>query len=243
MNLDERYRKFPIKFYKTDEGVHWENPFMSGEAKDINGAFQQIKDKNLDWDLFYYYDDVQDLKIGAFEPALNDKKTSKGVYLGRLNLDIDVNDLETEHSVKYLTKNPDKIKDHEKFIKKLKDKKKWDKFISDLKQGLKKVAGLIKNEYFSPEKTREDLICAHCGEIIPTATYYESWKGKDYHLECIWDRLCNDLKSNNHEDAEKFFLSLQDIGENWAQVIDCLDDYESDLELYKVNKRLGLTER
>ena len=242
MKLNERYRKFPIKFYQTEDGIYYENPFMNGKAKDMTDAFNQIKDKNLDHDLYYYYNDVTDIQVGAFEPALYDKKTKNGVYLGKLNLELELNDYEDEHSVKYLSKNPDKITDHEKFIKKLKDTEKRKQFFADLKSGFKKLAGVLQHEMFSPYKTREDLICDYCGEIIPTATYYEEWKKKNYHLECIWDKLCNNNKSNSHEKAEEYFLSLEKLLDNWDYSMDCPDDYESDLELYKVNKRLGLTE-
>lgn len=239
MNLNERYRKFPIKFYQQEDGIYYENPFMNGKAKDMTDAFNQIKNKNLDHDLFYYYDDVQEIDIGAFEPALRDKQTKNGLYLGKLNLDLDISDYEGEHTVKYLSKNPDKINDHEKFIQKMKNAEKRKKFLDDLKAGLKKVAGYLKPQYemFSPYKTREDLICDHCGEIIPTGTYYEEWKRKDYHLECIWDKLCNETKSNTHEQAEEYFLSLEKTLDNWDYSKDCPDDYESDLELYKVNQR------
>lgn len=240
MNISENFRKFPIKFYQQEDGVYFENPFLSGKGKDLNDAFEQLKKKNLDHDLWYYYDDVSDIKVGSFEPALNDKETKNGLYLGKLNLELDINDAwqDSEHSVAYLSKNPDKIKDHEKFIKKLKNAKKREQFLNKLRDGIKKVAGFFQTqEMFTPYKAREDLICEHCGEIIPVGTYYEEWKRKNYHLECIWDYLCNDKKTNTHEEAEKYFLSLQDLLDNWRGDLDCQDDYESDLELYKSNKR------
>lgn len=244
MNLDERFKKFPIKFYKTKDGIYYENSFIQGKAKDLNDAFNQLKEKNLDFDLYYYYDDVTDLKVGSYEPALTDKNTSKGQYIGQLNLELELDDFDSEHSVKYLSKNPDKIKDHEKFIKKLKDKKKRDKFFNDLKLGIKKVASFFQPQYemFSPYKTRDDLICDHCGDIIPTGSYYEYWQGKNYHIECIWDKLTNDKKSNEHLLSTEYFLSLQKLLNNWPGNLDCIDDYVSDLNLYKINKRLGLTE-
>lgn len=247
MRLDERFRKFPIKFYQTDKGIYFENAFIKGEAKDLNDAFNQLKNKLDDYELFYYYDDIAGSKVGAFEPAYRDKKTKNGIYLGKLNLDIDIDDSwKGEHTVTYLSKNPDKIKDHEKFIKKLKNAKKRDEFFAKLKDGIKKVAGYLhltpKYEMFDPYKSRYDLICEHCGEIIPTGSYYEEWHGKDYHLECIWDKLTNDKKSNTHEEALKYFLSLEEFIDNWDGGLDCLTDYESDLELYKNNKRRGLSE-
>lgn len=244
MKIDENFKKFPIKFYQNDKGVYFENPFMRGQAKDLNDAFEQIKKKDLDFSLWYFYDDVQDAKIGAFEPAYKDKQTEHGLYLGKLNLDIDVNKVlgdSSEHTVTYLSKNPDKIKDHEKFMQKIKNEKKRDAFLKKLRDGIKKVAGFLRPTYemFYPYKSNNDLICDHCGDIIPTGSYYEEYKGKLYHLECIWDRLCNEKKTNTHEAATEYFLSLQEFLDNWPESLECKDDYESDLELYKANKRTG----
>ena len=235
--MNENFRKYPIKFYQTGKDVYYDNGFIQGHAKDLNDAFNQVKKKLNDYELLYFYDDVSDVKFGAYEPALQDKETKEGLYLGKLNLELDVSPelADMPHSVQYLKNNPDKIKDHEKFVTKIKNQKKRDKFLNDLKQGIKKVKGFF--EMFSPYKTREDLICEHCGEIIPVGTYYEEWKRKDYHLECIWDKLCNDKKYNTHEDAERYFLSLQDLLSDWPGNLDCQDDYESDLELYKSNQR------
>lgn len=235
MKLEERYKKFNINFYQQEDGVYYENSFIKGKAKDLNDAFDQIKKKNLDFDLYYFYDDVSDIKIGRFIPALDNKKTKNGEYLGTLELELELNDLETEHSVSYLSKNPDMIKEQEKFIKKLKDAKKRKEFMRNIGMRIKKLASVF--EMFSPYKSREDLICEHCGDIIPQASYYEEWKKKNYHIECIWDKLCNDNKSNNHEDAYEYFMGLQKLLSNWPGDLDCQDDYESDLELVKINKR------
>ena len=54
--INENYKKFPIKFYKTEKGVYFENSFIRGEAKDLTDAFNQLKDKLDDYELFYYYD-------------------------------------------------------------------------------------------------------------------------------------------------------------------------------------------
>lgn len=243
MQINERYKKFPIKFYKTEDGIYYENSFLNGKAKDLNDAFSQIKNKNLDKELWNYYDDVQDIKIGVFEPSLKDRNTKKGLYLGKLNLDLELNDYTGEHTVKYLSENPDKIIDHEKFIKKIKDTEKRQKFINDLKSGLKKITGYLTGqvvEMFSPYKTRYDLICEHCGDLIPTRSYYEEWHGKNYHIECLWDKLINENKSNEHENTIGYFLSLQNI--DWPGDLDSKDTYISDLELFNINKRLGLVE-
>lgn len=243
MQINERFRKFPIKFYKTDKGIFFENAFLQGEAKTLDDAFDKLKMKLDDYELVYFYDDVIDTRIGAFEPALQDKRTSKGIYLGKLNLELDLSDMwDSEHTVKYLAKNPDKIADHEKFIKKIKDEKKREEFLAKIKEGIKKVAAKLGfvQEMFDPSKARYNLICEHCGEIIPVGSYYEYWRGKNYHLECIWDKLTNDMKSNTHENALNYFLSLQELLDNWDETIDCKADYESDLELFKTNERRGL---
>lgn len=239
MQLNERYKKFPIKFYQTDKGVYYENSFMNGKAKDLDDALKQLKDKDLFWYLFYNYEDAFNIKVGVFEPAIKNTKTSKGIYLGKLNIDIELGRIESEHTIKHLSKHPEDIKSHEKFMKQMQDQKKRTEFMNKLKDGIKKVAGYLQPvfEMFFPYKSREDLICSHCGEIIPTGTYYEEWKNQNYHLECIWDKLCNDKNSNTHKDAYDYFLSLQKLLNNWPGNLDCQDDYESDLELVKINHR------
>ena len=69
--------------------IRKKNSFLNGEAKDLNDAFNQIKNKELDKELWNYYDDVQDIKIGNFEPTLKDRKTKHGIYIGKLNLSLD----------------------------------------------------------------------------------------------------------------------------------------------------------
>lgn len=92
---------------------------------------------------------------------------------------------------------------------------------------------------FVPIKARKDLICKHCGSIVPTANYYEQYQG-DYHLECIWDKLIGNKKSNSYELARDFFLSLQKYIGNWPNVnFDTENDYVFDLELVKHNDRIN----
>ena len=95
-----------------------------------------------------------------------------------------------------------------------------------------------KNEMFDPEKTKEDFICEHCGSVIPTTYYYENYKGRSYHLECIWDKLIGKRSSNEYEDAREFFFSLQEKVGDWPpRDFDVEEDYLSDLELVKINDR------
>ena len=237
--INENYKKFPIKFYKTEKGVYFENSFIRGEAKDLTDAFNQLKDKLDDYELFYYYDDISDSKVGAFVPALKDTKTKRGIYLGKLEISLDI-DKEWANGEQTVTYHPEKISDHEKWITKMKNAKKRDEFFQKLKDGIKKIATYFQHEYFDPYKTREDLICEYCGEIIPQGSYYEEWHKKNYHLECIWDMFCNGTKHNEHEKATTFFLGLNDV--EWDFSKQCKDDYDSDLELYKSNKRRGLCE-
>ena len=245
MQLNERFRKFPIKFYQTynskgEEIIYFENAFMQGYGKDLTDAFNQIRDKNLDHDLFYYYNDVVDFKIGAFEPSLTDKKT-----------------------IKYVSNNPERIKEQEKYIKSIRTKEKRKEFLDKLKSGFKKVAGMITeplnklslsglipspvkvDEVLDTSKSKSDLICKHCGEIIPQGMYYEEYQGGDYHLECLWDHIFNEKESNDHKLSTEFFLSLEKYAKPdkrrtkdfWTKHMDCLDEYISDLSLYRANER------
>ena len=249
MQIQETYRKFPIKFYQKPDGtIHYENKFFSGDAKTLDDAFKVFTNNDWDRDLIYYYDDVTDVEFGAFTPAYTDRKYKGMKYLGQieLRLDIDTGWGSGEHSVTYLSEHPEAQDAHAKYIKKLKREEQIDNFKKKLKQGFKKVAGLFKPQYemFDPYKTRYDLICEHCGEIIPTATYYEEYHKKNYHLECIWDKLYNETDSNDYQDCREFFFSLQKYIGNWPNVgLDIQEDYETDLELVKINDRkLGLQE-
>ena len=243
MQLNERFRKCPIKFYENPDGtIYYEAPFVNGTAKTVNDAFKFFAETDWERDLIYYYTDVIGVKFGAFEPALRDIKRKGRKYLGKidLQLDIDTNWGTDEHSVTHLAKHPEDIQKQLKFVKKMKDQEKRDKFLQNLKSGLKRVVGYFtpQNEMFDPYKTRYDLICSHCGEVIPSGNYYESYEGQPYHLECIWDKLYNEINSNDYEDCRDFFFSLQKYIGNWpAYGLDIQDDYESDLFLVQSNDR------
>lgn len=246
MKMNETYRKFPIKFYKNPDGsIYYDCRFMHGTVKSLDDAFSYFSKNDWETDLIYYYDDVTDVQFGAFEPALTDKKVKGRVYLGKINLtlNIDTGWGSGEHSVTYLSQHPEAHEDQIKFIKKLKREAEVDKLVQKLKSGFKRVAGMFsKNEMFFPEKTRDDLICEHCGEIIPTGTYYELYANKAYHLECIWDKFCNNKRNNTLENARNFFYGLQKFVGNWPESgYDIQDDYEFDMDLVKANNRkLGL---
>lgn len=244
MQIEENFRKFPIKFYrKTDGTIHYENPFLSGDAKTMEQAFKIFKDNNWERDFIYYYNDIVGVEFGAFEPALKDRKHNGMTYLGQLNLRIDVDPGwgTDEHSVTYLSKHPEAHKDQAKFVTQMKREEQFDKFKSNLKdklnQGVKKLVGAFQHEMFFPYKTRKDLICDHCGSIIPTGCYYEENEGKVYHIECIWDKLVGNKPSNTFEKAKEYFMSLQRFIGKWPANLDVEDDYITDLELVRSNDR------
>jgi len=240
MQINERLRKFPIKFYQNGNKVYYENSFFHGDAKDLDAAFKQISQKDWYRDLVYYYDDVTDVKIGAFTPAYDDRKKKGMTYLGQLDmqLEIDTGWGTGEHSVTHLSKNPQDIDKQNKWVSNLKRQEQMSKIWNKVKDGVKKLAGVGVTEMFDPIKTRQDLICQHCGEIIPVGTYYENYHG-NYHLECIWDKLCNTNPHNiSYEDSREFFFGLQQYLEQWPNIeLDTQDDYEADLEFVKINDR------
>ena len=247
MELHENFRKFPIMFYENPDGtIHYENAFLDGNAKNMTDAFNHFKKQDLDWDLPFYYDDVQEVRIGSYEPALRDKKRKGRKYIGKLNLDLDIDTKwgEGEHSVTYLSKNRDQIPSHEKWMKKLKREEAREKFFNKLKDGFKnvqrKLAGMFSNKYemFDPEKTRNDLICSHCGNIIPKSSYFEEYQGKNYHIECMWDMFFNKETDGEYTTAKSFFYSLQKYLKLWPyHGLDTKDDYKFDLDLVKSNDR------
>lgn len=241
MRLNENYRRFPIKFYQNGNEIYFENKILVGHAKTLQDAFKFFSDNDWERDFVYYYDDIVGVEFGSYEPSLTNKEYKGMLYLGQLHLRVDVDPSwnRSEHSVTYIIAHPEYREEQMKFIEKMKKEEKLDKLKAQwkdrLKSGMKKVAGLF--EMFTPYKTREDLICAHCGEIIPTGTYYEEWKKKPYHLECIWDSLTNNRKKATRDEAREYFFSLQDLLDKWPGDLDCPDDYISDLELVKSNDR------
>lgn len=249
MELNENLKKYDIKFYENPDGtIHYENAFLDGDAKTLKDAFTHFSKKDLDWELPYFYEDIFDVRVGAYEPALRDKKSKGRKYLGKINLQLDIQPSwgTGEHSVTYLSKNRDKIKDHEKWINKMKRDEAIEKFINKLKDGLKnafsevkrKLSGRYQYEMFYPEKTRNDLICSHCGNIIPKGSYYEEYQRKNYHLECLWDSLFNEKSDHTQETAKDFFYSLKKYLRLWPfHGLDTKDDYKFDLELVQSNDR------
>ena len=251
MELNEKYKQAPIKFYRNPDGtIYYEAPFINGTAENLDAAFKEFQKRDWENDLFYYYDDVIGVEFGAFQPAYNDIKRKGRTYLGKINLrlDIDTNYGTGANTITHLSKHPEDIPKQLKYIDKMKFLDKKEKFLQNLKSGLKRVAGFLTGkpqyEMFDPIKTRQDLICDYCGEIIPVGTYYEYYQNKNYHLECIWDKLCNETPSNNYEDCREFFFGLQQYLDNWPSVgYDVQYDYEIDLDLVKANDRkTGLNE-
>lgn len=244
MQINENLRNFPIKFYKNTDGtVYYESAFVTGTAKTLNDAFKQLQKYDWEHDLIYYFADVVDVQFGSFEPALKDIKRKGRIYLGRLNikLNLDTGWGSGKDSITHLARHSEDLPAHTKFLNKMRNQEKRDKLIKQIKNGFKKVAGYFTGkqyEMFYPEKTRKDLICAHCGEIIPVGSYYEEYQRNNYHLECIWDKLCNETKSNDYQDCREFFFSLQKHIGKWPAIgLDIEDDYLIDLDLVKGNDR------
>ena len=49
INLQEREKKVPVKFYKDSYGtIYYESSFTNGTAPSLNDAFSEFNDKNLD---------------------------------------------------------------------------------------------------------------------------------------------------------------------------------------------------
>ena len=246
MQLNERFRQFPIKFYKTKNGeVEYESGFTIGKSPNLNSAFKEFDNETFVRDLLYYYDDVVDIEYGTFEPALKPTKYKGREYLGRLILKLDLNDYDGPTTVKYLNKNRKEIPSHLNRIQKMKDAENQVAGKEKLQQSIdsifKKVINMFnknKNEMFSPLKTTEQKICVHCGKNIPMGSYYETYRNQNYHLECIWDKLTGGHTENSYEDARKYFFSLQEYIGNWPPYgLDVEEDYLLDLDLVKHNDR------
>lgn len=248
MQINEKLKNCPIKFYKNaDDSIYYESAFVTGTTKTLNDAFKEIQKHDWEHDLIYYFADVIGVEFGAYEPALKDVKRKGRIYLGKINLklDLDTGWGDGKDSITHLSRHPEDLPDHTKFLNKMRSQEKRDKFVKQIKNGFKKVAGYLTKQYemFDPEKTRQDLICEHCGEVIPVATYYEQYQGNNYHLECIWDKLCNDKTSNQYQLARDYFFSLQEFIGKWPANFEIEDDYLMDLDLVKGNDRkTGLNE-
>ena len=247
MLLYERYKKFPIMFYKLPNGtIEYEGNFIKGYAKTIEEALNNFAKQEFIDDLFYYYDDVVDVKFGKYEPNFYNKKVKGKEYLGKLNLELDLNDFESNQSVKYLSKHKEEIPIHLDNIQKEKLKAKKERIKQDIKDKIMSYVQGIKNmfkkpitEMFTPYKATQQHVCKHCGVNIEIGTYFEEYRNNAYHIECIWDKLINNKQTNSYEEAQKFFFSLKNMIGNWpAYGYDVEDDYISDLELVEHNNRL-----
>ena len=147
------WRKYPIKFYKNaDATIYYENKFMNGTAKDLNRAFSDITNKDLNHELYYYYDDVQEVKIGAFRPAYIDKKYKGRLYLGEIELDLFISDYKGEHTVKNIQGNPELIEKQKQFINKLKREASKQNTIDTIKRGIQRTVSKILPSYLKETK-------------------------------------------------------------------------------------------
>ena len=145
-SLHEGFKSYAIKIYQCSDKYEYENSFMHGEADTLKNLFAKLTNRNLEWDLIYYYDDINDVKLGAFEPALRDRKSKGRLYLGKINLSLDLNTMNTEHSVKYLSKNKNRQVAQEKFIQKLKKQAKREEFLKSIRDGLVKLINIFKKD-------------------------------------------------------------------------------------------------
>lgn len=113
-------RTIYIKFYKTDKGIEYKSLFQNGVAKDLNAAFEQLKNTDeIVHDLYYYYDDVEDAEIGSFEPMNGNRLIGRIPVKLYLTKEPPMGDL--SHTVRYLLKNKDEIPKHQEYIKRLKN--------------------------------------------------------------------------------------------------------------------------
>lgn len=239
-----RYRKnFPIKFFQEQDKVIYQNNFLQGEAKDLNSALYKIAQDDFINDLLLYYNDIYDVKIGKFIPSPDYNEVKGKKYLGKLELRLELSDVEDEQTVAYLSKHKDQIDNYQKNILKQKRQKRVekikDKFKLDVINFLRRLRGKdLLTEMFDPLKTNIQLYCVHCGKEIPIGAYFESYRNQNYHIECIWDKIVNKKQGNDYEDAKAFFFGLQKFIGNWPGYgYDVEEDYLSDLELVKANER------
>ena len=246
MQINERYRKFPISFYQDGNQIYYESSFTKGTANTLNDALNKFIGNDFIEDLFYYYDDVIDVKVGTYIPSLKDKKKNGKILLGRLDIELDIRDIGTKQSITYLNKHKDELDAHLDWIEQQKKEKKFQEFKDKIWQGIKRFIDMLRGknlvyEMFDPVKATTDHICRHCGLIIPTSCYYEEYRGEDYHIECLWDKIVNKMPENSYDEAKKFFMNLESFVGNWpAYGYDVEEDYLSDLELVKANKRNNL---
>ena len=216
-----------------------------GSKSSLEDALKVFTASDLIKDLYYYYNDVVDIRFGKFIPSLNDHIRNNRKYLGLLELELDLikSKIDVEKTVSYLNKNRDAIPKHLAYIRDMKQKEKWKNLYNKVKDGIekfmKKLTGKAMNEMFYPLKSTSQLICKHCGRIIPIGTYYDTYRNKDYHIECLWDHLINKMPENSYSESEKFFFSLEQYIGDWpAYDFDVEEDYLSDLELVKHNNRI-----
>lgn len=223
INLQEREKKVPVKFYKDSYGtIYYESSFTNGTAPSLNDAFSEFNDKDFKKEILMFLDDVVGVRIGRFIPSLTDRKYKGMTYIGYLEVFMETEDIfkNSLHSLNYLSKNKNYIPTHKKWIKDMKKK------------------GMI-NELFDPEKTNNDLICEHCGNIIPKGHYYELYRSNAYHIECLWDKLINKNNNNLYSNCVQFFNSLKKYIGMWPVYgYDTEEDYLYDLSLIEHNNRI-----
>jgi hypothetical protein len=148
MNLNERTRNFPIRFYKTPNNwVEYESAYISGRAPDLNSAMNKLVKAQEDmlYDL-YNYDDVMDVEIGQYEIADRPRKHKGREYLGQIMVKIEVTDFQGINTLKHVSKNPKDLKKHKDLVKMMA----WDrdkrKFIQGLKEFFRKLNPMLHED-------------------------------------------------------------------------------------------------
>lgn len=170
MILNEKFKKYPIKFYRNKQGnIEFESSFIKGTDTDLNSALNSISNnKELEHDLYYYYDDVGDVRIGKFIPAETPRKSKGREYLGQIEVMIDVSkELTGPNTLQYIAKNPEAYNQQQEYIKRLKKLEKIDKFKNKLSQILKSILNRLsfKETYMFTDTIRMlDSLLENCVE-------------------------------------------------------------------------------
>lgn len=148
MNLNERTRNFPIRFYKTPNNwVEYESAYISGRAPDLNSAMNKLVKSQEDmlYDL-YNYDDVMDVEIGQYEIADRPRKHKGREYLGQIMVKIEVTDFQGINTLKHVSKSPKDLKKHKDLVRMMA----WDrdkrKFIQGLKEFFRKLNPMLHED-------------------------------------------------------------------------------------------------
>jgi hypothetical protein len=141
--MDERYKLSPINFYRDPEGVRYINPFISGRAKDLTTALNDVLREfdDLKQDILIYQD-VVDVNLKAYSPVVRKRKTKGMELLGTLPLELDLVDTYdydrhfSKNTVNYALKNKDTA-EHDKLSDSLRKQSK-SSIIDNIKRAFRR---------------------------------------------------------------------------------------------------------